>query len=135
MFTRLIRKIREWLYADPVCLAIVRRYADANGAFVGELYLYETVTRRYDTIAGYRMIGASLDTLPLELDHRETDVFALDTENDFLAPMPAMTMRVGALEPKDNENVQRMIRRLPRRNMRLMIQNGFIEHVLQPKEE
>jgi hypothetical protein len=112
----------------------VRRYQDANGSYVGELYLYETVTRRHDMVTGYQMIGASLDTLPLDMVN-ETTVFALDTGNDFLAPMPPMTVRVGATEPKDNDSVRRMVRKLPRRNMTLIVQNRFIEHVMDAKEK
>lgn len=128
----------HWLYSlvnpDPVKLAIVRRYQDANRSYVGELYLYDVVQRKHDTVTGYQMIGVSLDTLPLEIGTESTTVFALDTGNDFLAPMPPMTLRVGALEPKDNDSVRRMIRRLPRRNMTLIVKNGFIEHVLDAKE-
>jgi hypothetical protein len=130
----IIQRFLAWLNPEPVKLAIVRRYQDANGSFVGELYLYNVVTRRHDTVTGYQMIGASLDTLPLELGQEQTTVFALDTGNDFLAPMPPMTLRVGAMEPKDNDSVRRMIRRLPRRNMTLIVQNRFIEHVLDTKE-
>ena len=111
----------------PVRLAIVRRYADANGSYVGELYLEGTLAG----VSAYRLVGASLDTLPLILDGIQTDVFALDTHNDFLAVMPPMTVRVGANEPKDNETVKKMIRRLPRHSMTLIVQNRFIEHVME----
>src|SRR6202171_449605 len=114
----------------PVRLAIVRRYQDANGSYVGELYLHETVTRKHDTFDGYMMIGASLDTLPFD-SQTKTDVFALDTYNDFLEPMPPMTVRVGTLcTPADNESIRKMVRALPRRNMTLTIQNRFIEYVM-----
>lgn len=116
------------LNPKPVKLAIVRRYTDANGAYVGELYLYQD----YGRITGYAMIGMSLDTLPL--DTSETTVFTLDMGNDFLAPIPPMTLRVGAMEPRDNDAVRLMICRLPRRNMSLQIQNRFIEHILAPRE-
>jgi hypothetical protein len=49
--------------------------------------------------------------------------------------MPPMTLRVGAFEPKDNEKIKKMIRKLPRRNMTLLVENRFIEHVLGPKEK
>jgi hypothetical protein len=111
-----------------VRLAIVRRYADANGSYVGELY----AERKGKNFTGYEMIGASLDTLPFDIQN-ETDVFALDTRNDFLKPMPPMTIRVGALNPKDNDDVRTTVRKLRRRGMILMIQNGFIEHVLANK--
>ena len=114
-----------------VHIAIVRRYTDANNNFVGELY-------KYDTFAGvgtYRLIGCSLDSLPFELasvslaDEPKT----LDLAHDFLAPMGENTLRVGAPEPKDNDSVREMIGRLKRKNIRLVIQNKFIEHVLDKK--
>lgn len=124
----------QWLWLlvnpPPVKLAIVRKYQDANGSYVGELYLYDIVQRKHDTVTGYQMIGVSLDTLPLDLGMEYTTVFALDTGNDFLVPMPPMTVRVGATEPKDNASVQKMVRKLPRRNMTLIVQNRFIERVL-----
>lgn len=114
------------IHPRPIKLAIVRRYADANGSYVGELYLEQ----KNKHFTGYTMIGASLDTLPLDLGVEQTTVFALDTKNDFLVPMPSMTLRVGALDPRDNKNVQRMVRKLPRYRMTLVVQNRFIERVL-----
>lgn len=130
MLSRLFAYIGNLFSSSPVRLAVVRRYMDANNSFVGELYLEQ----RNKHFTGYTMIGASLDTLPLDLGVEQTTVFALDTKNDFLVPMPSMTLRVGALDPRDNENVQRMIRRLPRYRMTLVVQNRFIEHILEPKE-
>jgi len=116
----------------PVRLAIVRRYADANGSYVGELYMEQ----EQNGIRSYRMIGASLDTLPLDIDLtlRVNMAYVLDTENDFLAYMPAGRLRVGALDPQDNDRVRRMVARLPRRRMTLVVQNRFIEHVLEPRK-
>jgi len=114
-----------------VHLAIVRRYRDANGHYVGELY-------KYDTFAGvgcYSMIGCSLDAFPLELGSLSLgdEPSALDLRHDFLAPMAANTLRVGAATPEDNERIKRTIARIPRKNIRLVIQNKFIEHVLERK--
>ena len=123
----------QWLKSlfsrQPVRLAIVRRYQDANGNYVGELYMDQAVRRKHDTFTGYAMIGVSLDSLPLDW---VDDVcgYTLDTKNDFLAPMTHYTIRVGALEPQDNDMVRLMVSRLPRRNMTLKIQNRFIEHVM-----
>jgi len=133
-FRRFIGWLRGLLGSEPVRLAIVRRYADANGSFVGELYLYDTVYRKHGDVTGFRMVGVSLDTLPFDAQN-ETDVFGLDTRSDFLEPMPPMTVRVGAHEPKDNDAVREMVRGLPRRNMTLIVQNRFIEHVMEPKEK
>lgn len=134
----MIESILSWLRGlfnhEPAKLAVVRKYRDANGSYVGELYLYQTVKRKHDTVTGYVMIGASLDTLPFDTGEKETDVFALDTGSDFLEPMPPMTLRVGALDPAENDNVRRMIRRLPRRGMTLVVQNRFIERVMRPEE-
>lgn len=132
----LIGWIKGFFRRDPVKLVIVRRYQDANGSYVGELYMYEIVHRKYDTIKGYRMIGVSLDTLPLDImdrnkhtDH-ERESFHLDTLNDFLAPIPGDTVRVGALDPIENDSVRQMMASLPRCRMFLFVQNRFIERVL-----
>lgn len=129
----------DWLYSvirgvfqrHPVRLAIVRRYQDANGAYVGELYMW----REHRGIGAYMMIGASLDTLPLESTHLldGEQYYALDTVNDFLAPMPLCRIRVGALDPADNDRIRMMVARLPKRNMTCTIQNRFIERVMEQK--
>lgn len=127
-----VRNLWARLFSRAIVhLAIVRRYADANGHYVGELY-------RYDTFAGvgtYRMIGCSLDSLPLDLAALSLgdEPRALDLEHDFLAPLAADTLRVGAAEPQNNEQVREAIAAIPRRNIRLLIQNRFIEHVMERK--
>lgn len=132
----MIKQFLHWLGglfdSAPVHLAIVRRYADANGHYVGELYCYGT----FAGVGTYRMIGCSLDNFPLELGSLSLgdEPGALDLLHDFLAPMAANTFRVGAPEPKDNEQVRRMIGNMNRRNIRLVIQNRFIEHVLEGKK-
>lgn len=123
---------KDWLKGmfnkQPVHLALVRRYADANGHYVSELYKYDT----FAGVGSYRMIGVALDSFPLELGSLSLcdEPGALDLLHDFLAPMSENTFRVGAVEPADNESVRAMIKRLPRRNIRLVIQNRFIEYVL-----
>lgn len=116
----------------PVRLTLVRRYADANGHYVGELYKYDT----FAGVGSYRMIGCSLDAFPLALGSLSLfdEPDALDIEHDFLAPMLPNTFRVGAIEPQDNESVRQMIGELPRWNIRIVIQNKFIEHVLEGKK-
>jgi hypothetical protein len=113
---------------ELVHLAIVRRYADANGHYVGELYMYDT----FAGVGCYRLVGCSLDSLALDLRALSLadEPGALDLLHDFLAPLAANTLRVGAAEPKDNERVRQMIGKLPRRNIRLVIQNKFIEHIM-----
>lgn len=123
----MIQWLRNLFSNKPVRLAIVRRYADANGSYVGELYLEQ----EHKGIRSYNMIGASLDTLPLDWkDAPEWVTFGLDTRNDFLVPPTVAMVRVGALDPKDNDRVHKMVAKLPRRNMTLVIQNRFIERVL-----
>jgi hypothetical protein len=128
MVKKILSFIRSLFIHEPVRLAIVRRYADANGSYVGEMYMEGSLSG----VAAYRMIGMSLDTLPLKAgDMADMTTWRLDTSNDFLAlPMPPSTIRVGALDPKDNDRVRQMVDKLPRRNMTLVIQNRFIEHVL-----
>jgi hypothetical protein len=112
----------------PVRLAIVRRYADANGSFIGELYMYGT----FAGIGAYKMVGCSLDTLPLDMGSLSLndEPGTLDLLHDFLAPMGPNTLRIGACLPEDNEHVRTMVGRIPRRNIHLVIQNKFIEHVM-----
>jgi len=131
MLARLCSFVKGLFNHAPVHLAIVRRYRDANGHHVGELYMYGT----FAGVGSYRMIGCSLDSFPLDLGSLSLgdEPGALDLLHDFLAPMGANTFRVGACEPKDNEAVRRMIGRIPRKNVRIVIQNRFIEHVLEKK--
>ena len=133
MFSLVKYWLRSLFDRTPVHLAIVRRYVDANGSFVGELY-------KYDTFAGvgtYRLVGCSLDTLPFDMGSLSLadEPNALDLLHDFLAPMPANTLRVGATTPADNESVRQMIGKLSRKNIRLVIQNKFIEHVLERRNK
>lgn len=128
MIGRLIDFVRSLFHQGPVRLAIVRRYEDANGNYVGELYLEQVISRKHDELKGYTMIGASLDNLELMADgkiFRGVDI--LDVHNDFLAPMLTPAVRVGALDPKSNDAVRQRIAQLPRRNMTIVINNGFIE--------
>jgi hypothetical protein len=109
-------------------LVVVRRYTDANGSFVGELYLLGT----FAGVLSYRMIGVSLDTLPF--DAQAVQGFDLDTNNDFLKPMPSGCLRVGAQDPQDNNAVRASVARLAKEGkIELKIQNRFVEHVMQKK--
>src|ERR1017187_10350294 len=123
MLTRLYIWAINLFNYEPVYLAIVRRYTDANGSYVGELY------KRYNAGPGntgmYSLIGCSLDSLPLNMTTYsfEYDPGILDLGHDFLAPMAANTLRVGSATPSDNDIVRRVIRDIPRRNIRLDIQN------------
>lgn len=127
----MVRFIADLFSREPVKLAIVRKYQDVNGGFIGELYRHDVVKRKNDTFVGYRMIGVSLDTLPVDVVANECELgtWRLDTRNDFLAPMGKNTIRVGALDPKDNDGVRREVGRVSARRVRLVVQNRFIEGV------
>ena len=103
----------------PFNITVVRRYADAQGHFIGELYQDE------------RMIGASCDNWPLN-----ADTAALPSRprvcysKSFLDPLPANTLRVGAFEPSLNKIVQEHValrRFLP---LRVTVRTRFVEHVM-----
>jgi hypothetical protein len=128
LFTELYNWFRGLFDSTPVHLAIVRRYADANGNYVGELYVEQT----HRAVSSYGMVGASLDSLALDFK-QESMVWGLDTRNDFLAPLPRSTVRVGAFDPRDNDSVRKMVAALPRHRIKLVVQNRFIEHVLEKK--
>jgi hypothetical protein len=128
MFTRFNNWLRGLFDHRLVMLTIVRRYQDAQGHNVGELYMYSTLLG----VGAYRLIGCSLDSFPLDLTELSQldESGALDLVHDFLAPMGAYTLRVGAPEPQDNDTVRRMIAYIPRKNIRLNISNRFVEHVI-----
>ena len=126
MFRRMFAYVSSLFQRKPLLLAIVRRYQDAQGHNVGELYRYGTVAG----VGGYRMIGCSLDSFPLDTLFMESLAGRLDLEHDFLAPMAGNTLRVGAAEPADNDAVRETIRRMNARDIHLTIQNRFIEHVM-----
>lgn len=129
-FIRLMQDAMAWLLGRVVSkktwsMAIVRRYADANGSYVGELYLLGT----FAGVLGYQMIGVSLDTLPFTV--REVTAFNLDIQHDFLAPMPEGCVRVGAQDPRDNDAVRANVARLAGEGrIALQVQNRFVEHVM-----
>jgi len=93
--------------SSPIQLTIVRRYADANGCYVGELYMFNA----FAGVPGYRLVGCTLDAFPFDLVGLSLgdEPGALDLQHDFLAPMVANTFRVGALRPEDNDSVKIMI--------------------------
>ena len=115
---------------EPCRLAVVRKYMDANGAYVGELYVWAKIARKYDTLEGYVMIGATLDTLPF--DTTAWDSGRLDTVNSFLEPMQRNRLRVGGLVPEDDAMVRKTVRAMAfMRPLEVGIQNRFIEYAMQ----
>lgn len=129
MFSSIWDWLRSFVDRQPIRLAVVRRYCDANGSYVGELYM----AQEQNGVSSYRMIGASLDTFPLNATRllENEPAYAIDTANDFLAPMMACRIRVGAIDPQDNDKVRQMVRRMPKYHMSFIIQNRFVEHVLE----
>lgn len=96
-------------------LAIVRRYVDMNGRYVGELYLNGT------------MIGASLDNLPL--DYTEGRFWFLDSWRSFLKPLTWRTVRVGGTEPATDKETRRKVRWLLPFNTPLRVENSFATEI------
>lgn len=103
---------------DTFDVTVVRRYVDAQGHYIGELY------------DGGKMIGYSCDNLSLVGPLSKA---TLCWSKSFLDILPPNTIRVGALEPRDNANVQAYVairRWLP---FRVTILNRFVEHVMEHK--
>lgn len=128
MLTRLYIWLLSFLHPRPVRLAIVRRYADANGHYVGELYELSAI----GGVSAYRQIGVSLDSLGYDVANAKASDF--DYANDFLAPMLWSCIRIGALDPGENDRTRHYVATLPKGDMQIIIQNRFIEHVLQPQK-
>lgn len=117
---------RALIYRELVDLYIRRKYQDANGNYVGELYANDVTVKGKKVTA---MIGVSLDSL----DFNDTFGFPneLDLQHDFLAYMPKDRVRLGSLDPKDNDAVRNRYRFYPSHLIRINIANCFIESVLE----
>lgn len=128
MLSKVIRFVKRVFDNTPVYLAIVRRYVDANGSHVGELYVR-------DDAGCYHMVGMSLDTLPLDrhLVAVEDGTVRWDVRNDFLKAMPPRTVRVGAQDPRDDSFVRAQVAKIKPDNVFLSIRNNFVEEVLEPR--
>lgn len=117
----MIQRIRALFYAllhrGAVNLTIVRRYADAKGHFIGELYL------------GNKMIGMSCDSLPLDV--LDASGAILEPLTDFTEPMCASVVRIGGMTPEETAGVRAdmALRRYCR--IRWAILNRFIEHIME----
>lgn len=106
---------------DTVTLTVVRRYVDAQGHFIGELY--------EGTGRSARMVGMTCDNLPLEVVSKTP--IRLCWKQDFLAPLPANTVRVGGQEPQENAGVRAFIALRRFCPQRIAVLNRFVEHVLE----
>lgn len=113
---------------DIVYLTVVRRYVDAQKNFIGELYLGEGREAK--------MIGMACDTLPFDvgLDPTRYTKCRFEFRKDFLAPMGPGALRVGALEPKDNEIVRQTIAIRRFCPIRVQVLNRFIEYVMEKQD-
>lgn len=129
MLTGFCTWLRGLFDHSPARFTIVRRYQDAQGHHVGELYFYSIIVGK----SAYRLIGCSLDSFPVDMTFCEDVGAHLDLAHDFLAPMQQNTLRVGAVVPGDNDSVRNMIMCIPRCNIRVSFQNRFIERVLEVK--
>lgn len=121
VLTSLYTWLRGLFNHTPVVLTIVRRYQDAQGQNVGELY-------RNGVCIGYSLDSFPLSAITLWDNER---LYAFDLKHDFLAPMQPNRIRVGAMEPEHNDSVRKMIARIPRKNIHASFQNRFIERVIE----
>lgn len=122
---RFLRRLKAIAYATfnrtPVAMTIIRRYLDAKGNFIGELYLHDGDKPAY-------MIGMSCDTYPFEAEGVLYPI--IDTDNDFLVPMPEFMLRVGAMTPDENDRIRDQIDMFRYRVVQVNVQNRFCETVL-----
>jgi hypothetical protein len=108
---------------DVIYFTVVRRYADAQGNYISELY--EGNGR------DAKMIGASCDNWPLDADMKPLPTHPqLCWSKSFLDPLPRNTLRVGAMEPQDNARTQEYISIRRFCVIRIMVLNRFVEYVL-----
>lgn len=109
---------------QSVHFTVVRRYADAQKHFIGELYEGEGRTAK--------MIGATCDNWPLNAtSHPLPGKPKLCWGFDFLAPLPENTLRVGALEPQDNASVQSYVSTRRFNALHITVLNRFVEHIME----
>lgn len=122
---KMLKRICLKLIGRPerIKLTICRRYLDANGYYIGELYDSRGV-----------LLGASLDNYAYDDSMLGAcHVIRLDAVNDFLQPMLSGTVRVGGLCPGDHKRVQSYVAELDRWCYLVFdIQNRFIEDVQPP---
>lgn len=111
-------------HRDTVHLTVVRRYVDAQKRFIGELY--EGSGR------DAWMMGMTCDTMPFSVGDNQLGhtPCRLELGADFLAPMMPGGLRVGAMEPMNNETVRQTIALRRYCKLRVVILNRFVEHVM-----
>lgn len=107
-----------------VYLTIVRRYVDAQSNFIGELYMGEGREAK--------MIGMTCDSLPFDMSMGHADIRScFDFAHDFTDPMGAGVIRVGSLEPANNETVRNIVSLRRYCPLRVTVLNRFVEHVME----
>lgn len=100
---------------------MVRRYADAQKHFVGELYVGQGPTAK--------MIGMSCDNLPLNVKPGTAGVVRWG--HSFLDPMEPNTILVGGQEPADYAKVTEFFSVRRFNPKRVDVLNRFVEHILE----
>lgn len=111
---------------DTFNVTVVRRYVDAQGHFIGELYDGDG--------RNARMIGYACDNWPLNADTAALPMHPrVCYAKSFLDPLPKNTLRVGAMEPSDNADVQAYVAMRRWCPLRITVLNRFVEHVLGEK--
>lgn len=125
MLEKLKAKMYALFHRETVNLTVVRRYTDARGRFIGELYMGEGRPAV--------QIGMSCDTMPFSAgdDNPPQTPFRLEFNGDFLSPMDAGGLRVGAQEPAHNEAVRQIVSKRRYCKLSVRVFNRFIEHVMQ----
>ena len=106
---------------EPVHFTIVRRYVDAQGNYIGELYEGEGRSAK--------MIGMSCDSLAFGSSSAKSG--NLRWGESFLAPMPDNVIRVGGSVPSDNESVHEFVAIRRWCPIRITILNRFVERVME----
>lgn len=122
----ILSRIAAFAYAcyntSPVVMTVIRRYIDAKGNYIGELYLHEMGKPAC-------MIGMTCDTFPFEVEYVLGPI--IDTDHEFTDPMPMMRMRVGAMTPDENDRIREQISWFKYKDVRVNVQNHFCETVLE----
>lgn len=124
----MISTIKAFLFAlahrRPLQFVVIRRYADAKGHFIGELYV------------DGKMAGMSCDSLPLGYGAMPDGVLLelhtrLDCASEFTDPMLPNAIRVGGNTPEETiaARYDMQIRRYCK--VQWQICNRFIEHVME----
>jgi len=105
---------------EPVHYTIVRRYADAQKHFIGELYEGDG---RYA-----RMIGMSCDSLSLEVAPNKPGHVQWGVS--FLDPMLPDTIRAGGATPDEQVYTREYVSLRRFSPVRITVLNRFVEHIL-----